>query len=98
MGGKVVDRHFNGPAGDQLAQVPGHQVGFQGIGMVEIDPGALSQRQVAGVLVVGVMLDHHHLRMVDALHDGVGNGRFPRCRAPGHADDQWLSLHGSMVA
>ena len=66
--------------------------------MIEIDFGAFGQRHVADVLVVGVVLDDHHLRMVDGLHDGVGDGRLSRGRAAGDADDQRLSLHDDMVA
>jgi hypothetical protein len=66
--------------------------------MIEIDLGPFGQRHVADVLVVGVMLDHHHLRMVDRLHDGVGDRGLPRSRAAGDSDDQRLSFHGDMIA
>ena len=98
VGGEIVDRHLDGPAGDELAQVPDHQVGLQGVGVVEVDLGPLGERQVADVLVVSVVLDHDHLGMVDGLHDGVGDGRLARGRAAGDPDDQRLARHGDMIA
>ena len=73
IGGEIVHRNLHRPAGDQLPQMANQQVGFQCVGMVKIHLFPFGEREMAAILVIGIVFDHQDIRVPDLLDNGVGD-------------------------
>ncbi len=70
---EVVDGRLDGPPPAQVLDVPHHEVGFEGVGMVVVERGTFLEAQVVAIPVVAVVFEHGHVAVAeaadDALHD-----------------------------
>ena len=90
--GKVVDRAVDGFATAELVQMEGHQVRFQGIGLIVVELAALLVGHVVVALVVVVVAENRHLSL-KALDQVLHKGRFAAAGAAGNANDKNVVLH-----
>ena len=72
--GEVVDRAIYGTPGHQATNVLHQQITLHRIRMVVVDLGALFERKVLQIAVVGVVLDESDVVMTDRLHDRLRDG------------------------
>jgi hypothetical protein len=79
-----------------LFDVLDKQFGFERIGVVEIDLGALDGGQSAQVLVIGVVLKEGNSVRADALENLLCNGGLSGTRSACDTDDEGSS-HASII-
>ena len=72
-----IDGLLDGLAALEVAELVTQQIPLDGVGMVEVVDAFLLVGEVAGILVVGILGNHHHL----LAFEFVGDGLYYRCFA-----------------
>ncbi len=87
MGGKIVDRGFDGLSGNQGLELGDEQVVVEGFWGVVIEQFAFLVGEVVVPLVVVVVVDDPDLA-VESFDEGVGEGGFAGAGATGDTDNE----------
>ena len=72
-----IDGLLDGLAALEVAELVTQQIPLDGVGMVEVVDAFLLVGEVAGILVVGILGNNHHLLAFEL----VGDGLYYRCFA-----------------
>jgi hypothetical protein len=64
------------------------EIGFERIGMVIIERGALFEAQIIAIAVVPIVFEYGHLVIADALDDAADDRCLAGSGATGDADDE----------
>ena len=88
VGGEVIDRDVHRLSTLQALQVPDQQLGFERVGMVEVDDVALGVGQVGQIAVVGVVGQECDALRSNSRQDDVGDGGLARSGAAADPDHQ----------
>jgi hypothetical protein len=94
---EVVDRHLDGFAGTQLAQVLCQQVEVEGVGVVEIVVQEIAVARPVDVAVVAVHLDQRDPRLADRFEDAAGDRRLAGAGAAGDAEEEGAVHHRGRI-
>ena len=83
---EVVLRHFHRLARLERPHVLHHQVGFERVGMVVVERGALLEPQIIPIAVVAVVIEPRHLFKSKAVNNPPHHRGLARARAAGDAN------------
>ncbi len=65
------------------------QIRVEGVRVVVVDFAPFFERQLAVIVIVGILGQQHRITRAHRLHDGGGKARLPGARAAGDADQNW---------
>ena len=90
MGHEVVHRLVDRLTAEEPLQVLHQEVVIQRVGVVEVHPAPLLQREVVEALVVGVVVHEDRGVQVERIVDPPRHGGLPRAGPPSDSDDERL--------
>ena len=87
MRGEIVRGQIDGFAGAQPAKMLDEERRFDRVGMIEIEPGAILEREFGMVFVIGIVAEHHGRIGRKRLDDFARERGFAGAGAAADADD-----------